>query len=196
MEYGKKKCSLKEHNEIDAIIFCSDCRIYICNKCEKFHSNWYKNHHQYSLDKNIDEIFTGFCKEKNHTVELKYFCKTHNKLCCAECITKIKDKENGQHSDCDICTIQDIEIEKKNKLKENLKLLKEFSCTVDKSINELKKIYEKINENKEEIKLKIQKTFTKLRNILNNREDELLLEVDNKFNNLFYKEDIIKEEKN
>ena len=30
----KKKCSLEEHKEIDAILYCQDCKIYICKKCE------------------------------------------------------------------------------------------------------------------------------------------------------------------
>ena len=46
------------------------------------------------------------------------------------------------------------------------------------SIDELNIILEKINKNKEEVKLDIQKIFTKIRNELNNREDELLLNVD------------------
>ena len=47
-----------------------------------------------------------------------------------------------------------------------------------------------MNENKEELKLNIQKIFTQLRNLLNNREDELLLEVDKKYNKLFLNEQI------
>ena len=47
-----------------------------------------------------------------------------------------------------------------------------------------------VNENKEELKEKIQKLFTKLRNVINDREDELLLEVDKKFNELYFNEDI------
>ena len=75
------------------------------------------------LDKNINEIFTGFCKEEYHPTELLYFCKNHIKLCCAEYIAKIKDKRNGQHNDCDICKIKDIEEEKRNKLEDNIKIL-------------------------------------------------------------------------
>ena len=117
-----KKCSLRNHKENDANSFCQECRIYMCNKCEKFHSELFETHHLFKLekDKDMNEIFTGFCKEKNHSDEFKYFCKTHNKLCCAECIIKIKAKESGQHKDCDVCTIEDIENEKKNKLKEIL----------------------------------------------------------------------------
>jgi len=50
-----------------------------------------------------------------------------------------------------------------------------------------------MNKNKEELKLNIQKIFTKIRSEINNREDQLLIEIDKKLENLFYKEDIIKE---
>ena len=83
----------------------------------------------------MNEIFTGICKEKNHPYELKYFCKTHNKLCCAECIIKIKVKSSGQHADCDVYAIEDIENEKKNKLKENIKCLEDLSITFENSIH-------------------------------------------------------------
>ena len=121
MEKKMKKGCIVDHNEIDAISFCIECKIYMCNKCEKHHSDLFKNQHQNIIikDKNIDEIFTEICPEENHT-KLIYFCKNHNKLCCAECITKIKYKKNGQHKDCDVCSIEDIENEKKNKLKKKI----------------------------------------------------------------------------
>ena len=46
-------------------------------------------------------------------MELEYFCKTHNKLCCAACLSKIKDEKNGQHSDCNVYKIKEIENEKR-----------------------------------------------------------------------------------
>ena len=52
---------------------------------------------------------------------------------------------------------------------------------------------EKINKSKEELKTNIQKIFTKLRTALNDREDELLQEVDNKYNELYFNEEIIKD---
>ena len=50
--------------------------------------------------------------------------------------------------------------------------------TFEQTINELKILFEAINKNKEEHKLKIQKIFTKIRNSLNDRENQLLFEVD------------------
>ena len=189
----KPKCSLKKHEELEAIIYCQECKMNMCNKCEILHTELFENsHHQYKLDKNINEIFTGLCKEKGHLNKLEYFCKTHNHLCCVECIARIKYKGNGQHKDCNICTIEDIKEEKKNKLKSNIKCLEELSNLLEESIEQLKIIYEKINENKEQLKNKIQKVFTKIRNQLNDREDELLSLVDNKYDSIFFKEDIFK----
>ena len=120
MELNNYKCSLEKHQEIDADSYCQDCKIYMCEKCENYHSNLFTNHHQFNLDKNkdINEVFTGLCKEENHSIELEYYCKTHNVLCCSKCIAKIKEKGNGQHRDCDVCFIEDFENEKKEKLNE------------------------------------------------------------------------------
>ena len=188
-----KKCSSKEHLEVNAINYCSKCEIYMCNKCEKIHSNLFPNHQSFNINQDLKDIFTGFCKEeRHHQFPLEFFCKNHNSLCCAACIAKLNEKGNGQHKDCNVCIIENIKDEKKNKLKENIKNLEELSNNLIQAINELKIIYEKINESKEELKTNIQKIFTKIRNALNDREDELLLEVDNKFNTNYFNEDIIK----
>ena len=63
---------------------------------------------------------------------------------------------------------------------------------MDEAIKNLKEIFEKVNESKEKLKLEIQKIFRKIRTELNNREDILLIELDNNFNNKFCNEDIIK----
>ena len=123
MELNQRNCSLKTHQENDAILFCYDCKIYMCNKCAKHHNEIFPEHQEYKLDnKNIKDIFIGLCEENGHLYELKYFCKNHNKLCCAECITKFKGKNHGQHSDCEVCSIEDIKEEKKNKLKNNINI--------------------------------------------------------------------------
>ena len=189
MEINNIKCSSKEHGKIDAKIYCRICNIYMCNKCEIMHSNLCQNHNTFEID---EEIFTGFCKEENHNDELEYFCLNHNKLCCAACIAKIQKNKNGIHKDCDVHLIEDIKNEKWKKLNENMKLLNELSETFKESINKIKEMVEKINENKENLKIKIQKIFTGIRNYLNNREDILLQEVDKQYENVYFKEDIIK----
>ena len=165
----------------------------MCNKCANYHSEFLENHHKYELGKEQKEIFTSFCKEKNHTIKLQFYCQTHHKLCWAACISKIKAEGNGQHTDCKVCYIKDIEEEKRNKLKDNIKYLENFSNNIDNTINELKELFEKINENKEALKNEITQIFTKIRNGINEREDQLLVDIDNEFNNIFFKEDIIKQ---
>ena len=175
------KCSLDEHKKIDAIIYCPECRIYMCNKCNKTHSSFIKTHHPYHLNKDKD-FFTGFCQEKNHINKLEYFCKNHNKLCCLNCIAKINEDSNGQHKDCDICSVKDIKDEKKNKLIDNIKYLEELENNFNDTLNELKDIFKKIEKDEEELKLEVQKIFTKIRNTINEREDELLLDISNLYN--------------
>ncbi|KAL6612115.1 TLD-domain-containing protein [Neocallimastix sp. 'constans'] len=168
-----RECSSEAHKEELASSYCQDCKIYMCNQCEKFHEILFSCHHQYKLDDNKDnndEIFTGLCEEKNHSSELKIFCKTHNKLCCGECLTKINENNYGEHKDCDICLIEQ-------------------------TIEEFRIKFEDNNKIKEQLKMDIQKTFSKLRVDLSNREDELLEQVDKNFD-LFINEDIIKESEN
>ena len=82
---------------------------------------------------------------------------------------------------------------KKSKLKENINYLQELLDNIEEKINQLKITVEKINVEKEELKLKIQKIFTKIRNIINEREEKLLLEVDKQFDENYFNENIINE---
>ena len=193
MEIKSKKCTSKEDKDIDAISYCGVCKIYLCNKCERFHSKLFYSHHTYKLDKQNNDIFTGFCKEPNHPIKLKFFCKNHNTLCCAACICKIENNGDGLHKDCDVCLIEDIKEEKKDKIKTNVKYLEELSNSLQDSINNLKIIFEKINQTKEELSLNIQQSFTKIRNELNEREDELLLELEKQFNDIYCDSNLIKQ---
>ena len=63
MTENAKICWLDEHKNINAINYCSECKIYMCKKCENFHSSLFKNHNPFVINNN-DEIFTGICKEK------------------------------------------------------------------------------------------------------------------------------------
>ena len=188
----KIKCSLEKHKETNAVKFCPECRIYMCNNCYNYHSSpLFNNHHPYNVNEE-DEIFTGFCKENNHFNKLEYFCKNHNKLCCATCLCKLNSKGEGQHKDCDVYYLEKIKEEKKNKLKENIKSLEILSNKLNESMELMKKIFENNEKDKENLKSEIQKIFTKIRNTLNNREDELLSEIDYFYNIKYFNKDLIK----
>ena len=107
MEIQKKKCSSKKH-DADAINYCDSCKIFMCNKCSNLHMELFEGHKFLKLSKDMNEIFTGVCKEPTHKELLNYYCKTHNILCCAACISKIKSKGNGLHQNCEIYNIEEI----------------------------------------------------------------------------------------
>ena len=190
---SEQKCFSKEHEEIKSSCYCADCKIYMCKKCEGLHSQLFKSHKKYNLDKDIKQIFTGFCKEKNHFDELDYYCKTHNVLSCSTCIAKIKRKGKGQHTNCEVCLIEEIKDEKLKILKKNIKNLENLSKTIDTSIDELKAMFEKITKSKEELQHKIQTIFTEIRNKINEREDQLLSEVQKLYNNTYINDAVIKQ---
>jgi len=194
MENNKPKCSSIEHKEIDAVIFCQNCKVYFCNKCENFHSKIFQGHLITNLanEKNKD-IFTGLCQENNHMNVLEYYCKSHNKLCCGLCISKIKDEKNGHHKDCLITSLKEIKSEKEEKFKNDYNKLQEISKSIESLITQLKNIKIDINKKKEQIMNEIQKIFTKLRTVLNNREDELLKEVEEAYKKNCFDDNIIKE---
>ena len=61
-----EKCSSINHKEINALSFCGECKIYMCNKCDKFHSEMFSNHISIKLEKgkDITEILQNFAKKK------------------------------------------------------------------------------------------------------------------------------------
>ena len=194
MENQSQMCSNEEHVKINAIYFCKECKIYLCNKCENLHSKLFKKHNSYNLDKANNEIFIDYCQEKGHNNNpLEFFDKDHNILCCISCICKIKEKGKGEHKDCSICLIEEIKEEKKNELKNNISNLEKLYKNITETINELKIISENIIKKKEELKMEILNIFTKIRNLLNERENELLLDIDKKFELYYFNENIIKE---
>ena len=193
METQNKKCSSNRHPEIDAVFYCQDCKKYFCNKCQNMHSDILEDHNAINLNK-INEVFIDKCKEENHINKLEFFCKEHNILCCVACTSKIKNEGiYGQHHDCNVYHIKDIKDEKRNKLKENINNLEELYKHIEKIIEESERIFEEINKNKEELKMKVQLIFTKIRNVLNEKEDKLLNDIEEEYNKIYFKENLIKE---
>ena len=193
MEIKAIKCSSKDDKDIEANTYCGECNIYMCKKCEQFHSKLFSMHQIYNVENKNGNIFTRFCKEPEHRDKLEFFCKTHNILCCAACLCKIEKKGNGLHKDCDVCLIDEIKNDKEEKNKFMMKYLEDLLNKLLDSIDNLKILFEKIDKDKEELKLNIQNIFTKIRNELNNREDELLAEVDKLYNEICCDVNILKQ---
>ena len=75
MQNNIKKCSSKEHEELEAHSFCRVCKIYICNKCEIIHSKLCQNHQTFLLEKDNDEIFTDFVIKQIIMMNLNFFVR-------------------------------------------------------------------------------------------------------------------------
>jgi len=187
----QKKCSIKDHKEVDAIYFCNICKIYMCNRCQNLHLQLFPEHPKIILEKNQEEIFTGICTEKGHQNKLSFFCKTHNQLCCAACISKIQNKEFGQHSNCETCEIEEIKEEKFELFEENVQYLEKILKTFEDSIKELEELYKTIQGNKEQLKINVQKIFCEIKVAIDKRQDEILLDIENKFKESYFDEDLI-----
>ena len=191
METIKIKC--KNHENQNAFKYCYECNIYMCHKCLNAHLNLFQNHHLLELSEDISQIFNGFCKEENHSNKLEYFCETHNQLCCLSCIGKNNNIETARHKYCKLSNLIDIKNNKKISLEKNFIILKDLSKNINDLILKEKNIFEKINDNKEELKLKIQKIMTNLRNKINEREDELFSILDSQFLNYCPSENMMKD---
>ena len=179
------KCSLRKHKYFDAISFCEDCNRYMCKKCQTHHDELFEEHDLRILNEKEDSsnLFTGYCKEKGHTDALEYFCKKHNKLCCASCISKIQSKGNGQHKDCDVCNVEEIKSDKEKILKDNIKILEDLLNSFEKLMEEFKINFEKAN--KETLKIKIKNIFDQIKEAVNEREKEILTKIDYLLDNDF-----------
>jgi hypothetical protein len=173
---GNKKCSVKKHQEIDAIKYCQKCDIYMCNQCIKKHSELLEGHRLF-------DIVSESCQKDNHLLQLKYFCENHNKLCCDSCINKVK----GYHKDCVISEIEEIKEVKINNFYKNMQKLYYLSNNYEKSLNELQSNFYKFN-NKDDLIENIKNIFTEIKKELIRREKEILIEVDSLFEDLLLKE--------
>ena len=192
-----QKCYSQSHNKEKATNYCDKCKKFLCETCSTTHCDKNPRHYLFSLEKDLNFNFTGICTEKNHKNDLDYFCLTHNNLCCAACLCKIKDQGDGQHYECKACHINEIKNEKKIKLEKNIKQLKNISShRMEKMINIIKKV-EQINDifnsRKEEIKNNIVTIFKKFRKLIDIRERELLKELDDLYSEKIFKNDFIKE---
>ena len=163
----------------------------MCNRCQNLHLQLFPEHPKIILEKNQEEIFTGICTEKGHQNKLSFFCKTHNQLCCAACISKIQNKEYGQHSNCETCEIEEIIEEKFELFEENVQYLEKILKTFEDSIKELEELYKTIQENKEQLKINVQKIFCEIKVAIDKRQDEILLDIENKFKESYFDEDLI-----
>ena len=68
------KCSSIDHKNTNAIIFCQICKVYLCNKCQIFHSKIFQNHITQNISKEKQESSQAYV----HHLYLLYYNKKCN----------------------------------------------------------------------------------------------------------------------
>ena len=147
-----------------------------------------KEKYKYFKKQKINETLPEFCQEENHhSNKLEYFCKNHNMLCCVACISKIRSKGNGQHSECKIYNVEDILPKKIKRFKENINNLEMLLKRHQQLLKEIEINFREFN-NKKDLKQKIKNIFKRIRDKIDEREENLLIEVDFLFDDLLFNE--------
>ena len=71
MEEIRKKCSSNKHKDIDAISYCKNCKLYLCNKCRNMHSEFYDNHNLQELElNNLSNLTKLICNDNNKNLKI------------------------------------------------------------------------------------------------------------------------------
>ena len=85
MEDKTRKCSLKKHEGIEAVCYCTKCEKFMCKKCEVFHSEFFDSKHKLFIidSNNFDSI--KYTKENENEIikieeDIKYLKEFSNKL--------------------------------------------------------------------------------------------------------------------
>lgn len=184
-ENSENKCSNQEHKDLPAEFYCPQCKIYMCKTCASFHNNMFSSHNPTPIEPSRPEEsleFSGLCPlPKHHYAPFDYYCLSHQELCCSACISKINTIGHGNHKDCEVILLREIENKKKNELPNNINELKNLQKKIEELIDEINKLKIEVNNNKEEVKKEVQRIFEEIRAAVNQRENEILDEIDKKF---------------
>jgi sugar lactone lactonase YvrE len=170
----KMCCSRCEDN---AIVFCCDCCYFLCNFCQTDHIRVSKTASHVLTDiafksSQVSNEVAMYCSQHSKE-ELKQFCLTCQVPVCRECITA-----DHEDHDCDaLAAISMKELEK------SLTKCDEMMQSVNGVLTKGAKMLDKIYEKEEEVKKKINNTFTYLQSALNMRCQVLLQKADKIANN-------------
>ena len=99
---SEPKCSNADHANRKAVMYCSLCKAYFCDECERsVHSNKVLAHHTKYITKDLAQASSGAFNEPErcplhmHHI-LDGFCPTHYVLCCLKCNLG----KDGPHKGC------------------------------------------------------------------------------------------------
>ena len=132
--------------------------------------------------------------KKHEEINATSYCTECEKFMCKKCELFHSEFFDSKHdsfliSSNNFRNINNLKDKEENKIdqkiiEENIKYLKEFSEDLNKFNNKLKNDLKIIDKKKDDFQIIIQKIFTKIRNELNEVEDEYFMEFENKYENL------------
>ena len=167
-------------DEENAVSFCSQCAIFLCEFCEKSHkkSKATKQHKIDSFDdmrKGTNEVPSTLPEKvemcPTHPTEpLELYCKCEEVLICRDCIIK-------KHKDHDYDVISDVVVGEKKILREALPGIQQLVDEVENAVNRIQGRKKDIESRKEENLKKLDNAFRALHVALDRRKQKLIEEI-------------------
>ena len=163
-------------DEEKAVSSCSECAIFLCEFCEKYHKKIKatKEHKIISLDemrRGTSEV-TAVLQEKvemcptHPTKPLELYCKCEEVLICRDCIIK-------KHKDHDYDVISDVVEGEKKVLRETLPGIQQLVDEVEKAITRVQGRRKDVKSKEEESLCNLENAFDVLHAALDNRKQQL-----------------------
>lgn len=141
----------------DAVVFCSNCSQFICDKCKNMHQLFseLKSHQIVSMDQ-VREDATNMVRTSKQTLhcpkhpseKLKIYCETCSELICSDCIVKL-------HKDHDYDLVVDVFSKHKEEIVAHVQPLRQQLEEVDKSLQKFNTREKEIMEQNEAAKMKL-----------------------------------------
>lgn len=164
----------------DAVVFCSNCNQFICDKCENMHQLFseLKSHQIMSVDR-VREDAANMVRTSKQTLhcpkhpseKLKIYCETCTELICSDCIVKL-------HKDHNYDLVVDIFSKHQEEIVAHVQPLRQQLEDVDKSLQLFSTREKEIMEQKETAKVKLFEEFNELFKVLEQRRTELDAKLD------------------
>ena len=163
-------------DEEKAVSSCSECAIFLCEFCEKYHKKTKatKEHKIISLDemrRGTSEV-TAVLQEKvemcptHPTKPLELYCKCEEVLICRDCIIK-------KHKDHDYDVISDVVEGEKKVLRETLPGIQQLVDEAEKAITRVQGRRKDVKSKEEESLCNLENAFDVLHAALDNRKQQL-----------------------
>ena len=159
--------------------YCRTCG-FLCNKCKDTHSEWkeFSSHEIVSLDKLTEDV-TNLVPpvqkvlqcSKHPAKELDLYCETCKEVICRDCILKV-------HRDHQYDLATDAFPQQKNVLIASVGPAEQQLASVNKALEGLDTLCEKITSQRQDLEVKIKENFHLIHQVLEARQEELITHLD------------------